>query len=220
MRTLRSSAAGSPGVGAGKSIALVLVLGYPVALYASARHDMAAPIVVVAAASLIVAGLARGIDGHGTRWGIVTLGVALAVSAAFEPAATALGYAFPIAAYLVMGAFFGRSLTGGREPIVTRIARLEGGLLEPAVLRYTRSLTVIWALLFAALAMAGILLALRPDARAWAAVANGLGPLLVGALLAGEFQVRVRRFPDHRHGTFLDFLRRLAHTDLRALLSG
>lgn len=201
-------------------MALVVVLGYPVALYASARHDMPGPIVVVVAAGLVVAGLVRALNGHGAGWGMAALGVVLSVAAMFEPAATALSYALPITAYLVIGTLFGRTLTGGREPLVTRIARLEGGELEPAVSRYTRSLTVIWASLFAVLAMACIIVPLLADARSWAAVANGLGPLLAGVLLAGEFQVRIRRFPHRRHGTFRDFLWRLAHTDLRALILG
>jgi len=216
--TSRSSGAASRSSPGGWLTALALLLGYVLALYGAARHGMVTPIVVTGAV-LVAVGLARRCGGRAARWGVAAWGLALLVAMAFEPMATALRYAVPVAVYVVLAAVFGRSLVGGREPLITRFARLQGDVLDPAVLRYTRGVTVVWASFCAVLAIACIALALVLDGGTWSLVANGLNPLLVVMLLAAEFQVRIRRFPDRPHGTFRGFLRQLACADLRALIS-
>lgn len=197
-----------------------LVLGYPLALYAAARYRITAPVVLLLSAVLIVSGLVRVIRGHVAGWGIAAGGSALLAGLVFEPTARALAYAFPTAIYAMLCLVFARSLRAEREPLITRFARLEGGVLELSVLRYTRRLTWLWAALFASLATVCLLLVPVLSLRAWTVVASGLGPVLAGLLLVGEFQVRVRRFPSRRHDSFLQFFRKLVGTDIRALISG
>ena len=40
--------------------------------------------------------------------------------------------------------FFGHTLFGGREPLISRISRLVQGQLYPEVVNYTRYVTVVW----------------------------------------------------------------------------
>ena len=98
--------------------------------------------------------------------------------------------------------------------------------LAPDLVRYTRGLTAIWAIVLAALAITDLLLALCAvpggvldslgaappvtiSREAWSWFANGLNYGLVGGLFVGEYFVRTRRFPG-RYASFFDFLRRMA----------
>lgn len=126
--------------------------------------------------------------------------------------------------------FFGRSLRGGRVPVITRIvAALEGceaAALEPRVLRYTTRLTLAWSMLLAVLALADATLAMIavPDGvlarlghpplisvsqRAWSWFANLLDYGILAGFFIGEYLLRQRLFPDPPYSSFIDFLRRM-----------
>jgi uncharacterized membrane protein len=120
-----------------------------------------------------------------------------------------------------------RTLRG--VPLITRmVAGLDGipaAQLSPALLRYTRNLTVSWAVLLSAVALVNLLLALLavPDGLL---ASNGISPpvavshrqwswatalnfaLMIGFFLV-EFAVRQRRFPG-RYRNLWDFLRRIS----------
>lgn len=126
--------------------------------------------------------------------------------------------------------FFGRSLGGGRVPVITRIvSALEGcgpDALEPRLRQYSWRLTLAWSMLLALLALADASLAVIavPDGvlarlgypplvsvsqRAWSWFANLLDyGILVGFFL-GEYLLRQRLFPEPPYRNFLDFLRRM-----------
>lgn len=98
-------------------------------------------------------------------------------------------------AMLLFGVMFGRSLLPGQEPMVTRFARHAHASLTPRVARYTRAVTWAWTLFFAAMAAASVALFAAAPARVWALFADGLTPLLVLALFAAEYLVRLRALP-------------------------
>lgn len=99
---------------------------------------------------------------------------------------------------LALAIAFGRTLTGGREPLVTRFARIvHEGKFPPGVERYTRGLTVAWTVFFSTLFVASCALYLGGFPDAWSLLANILSPLLVTAMFVVEYAVRHRVFlPD------------------------
>lgn len=94
---------------------------------------------------------------------------------------------------LALGALFGRSLIGGREPLVTRFARMvHNGPFRAAKVRYTRQVTMAWTAFFVAMAALSTgLFVLAPPA-IWSIFANLLTMPLVALMFAAEHLVRVR----------------------------
>ncbi len=115
-------------------------------------------------------------------------------------------------------------------PVITKIASaLEGvqpDALEPRLLRYTTRLTLAWAVLLAALAIADTVLAVIavPDGvlarlgyppvisvsqQAWSWFANLLDYGILAGFFLGEYLLRNRWFPDPPYRNFIDFMRRM-----------
>jgi uncharacterized membrane protein len=125
---------------------------------------------------------------------------------------------------------FGNTLQEGRTPLIERAIILLHGPPEnnsSDVIAYARTLTLIWAVLFASLASINLVLAalakpgglllsagLNPQVTvplgAWSFFANVLNYVIVAAIFAVEYRVRVRRFPERSYGGFFSFMRRLA----------
>lgn len=78
--------------------------------------------------------------------------------------------------YLAMQAalavLFGRTLVAGREPLVTRFARIVRGELPPEIVGYTRSVTAAWTLFFIVMALIAIVLYSTASREAWSAFVN------------------------------------------------
>ncbi|HET9122764.1 MAG TPA: hypothetical protein VFN52_04585, partial [Acidiferrobacteraceae bacterium] len=85
---------------------------------------------------------------------------------------------------------FGRTLSPGRVPMVTQFSTLVHGSLSPALMRYTRQVTVAWTLLFTLMAVSSLTLFVLGSLRAWSVFANMLTAPLVGLMFAGEYLVR------------------------------
>ena len=136
----------------------------------------------------------------------------------------------PVIFLLLLAWLFGRTLMPGHVPVISKIVRaLEGGDSEAMMAeldRYTRGLTTIWTVVFIAMALINLALALIASpggllARAgidsawsisdsqWSWFANWLNYGLVGAVFAIEFAYRKRRFPG-RYKNVADFFRRMA----------
>ncbi len=125
---------------------------------------------------------------------------------------------------------FGSTLLHGRTPLIERaIIMLHGSskTVTSEMTAYARRLTLVWTILFVALATinfvlaalaspGGLLLAagLHPSItiplEAWSLFANVLNYVIVAAMFAIEYQVRLRRFPQQSYGSFFNFIRRLA----------
>jgi uncharacterized membrane protein len=97
---------------------------------------------------------------------------------------------------LALAFVFGRTLAAGRDPLVTRFARVVHGTMSPALLRYTRQVTVAWTVFFLAIAFASVVLYAAGFMAAWSLLANLLNPLLVAAMFVGEYAIRHRVLPD------------------------
>lgn len=163
-------------------------------------------------------------------WAVLAFaGAGLACLAATRYALTPL-LLVPPAIVAFVGFGFARTLVQGRVPLITRMVaameQLDPAQLDPALLRYTRRLTLAWAALLGALVVFNLALAAVavPEGLlatagwpspwpisegAWAVAAHVGNYGVIAAFMLAEFQVRQRRFPD-RYTSFLHFLRRLA----------
>jgi uncharacterized membrane protein len=101
-----------------------------------------------------------------------------------------------VAINVALAVAFGRTLFGGREPLVTRFARMIHGDLPPEVVRYSRQVTIAWTALFIAICAASIGLYLGGWLAAWSFLANFLNPALIVAMFMLEYAVRHRVLPE------------------------
>lgn len=120
----------------------------------------------------------------------------------------------------LVGWMFARTLLGERRPLIARaVVAMDGPdlLQDPAVARYTRRLTLAWALYQGALAVVALLLALRawywperwpllPGPRLFGVV---LLPLAVVLLILAEFALRPRLLPQAPARSLYAFVRGL-----------
>lgn len=101
-----------------------------------------------------------------------------------------LMYLPPVLIDLALCWAFARTLGGGREPLITRFARLEGRPLDARQLAYTRRLTLVWAVFFSGLAAVSMFLAWRAPPAVWSLFTNGAGYVMALLLFLGEHVLR------------------------------
>jgi len=143
---------------------------------------------------------------------------ALAVQAwhgggALAPQAIYLGQHVTI--HLLLAFVFGLTLQAGREPLVTALARRVHGRLTPAMVVYSRKVTIAWAIYFVTMAALSLaLFALAPFA-AWATFANLVTPLAIVAMFVGEYLLRYRLHPEFERATLTQAMRAYADRSAR-----
>lgn len=103
-----------------------------------------------------------------------------------------------------LAVLFGRTLLGGREPLVTRFARIVRGELPPEIVRYTRTVTAAWTLFFIVMGIVALALYSFAPREAWSAFVNLFTIPCVVAMFVGEYAVRRFRFPSLEHSSILD----------------
>ena len=92
--------------------------------------------------------------------------------------------------YALLCMAFGRTLQGGQTPMISRFARVVHGTLSPALVRYTRSVTLAWTCYFGGIAALSLLLFWLAPVQVWSVFANLLGAPLLVLMFAGEYAVR------------------------------
>lgn len=100
------------------------------------------------------------------------------------------------AAYLFLLWYFGRTLTRGREPLITRLARRVHGSLPQGMEGFTRRLTITWCVFFAAQLIASALLFAFAPLELWSLFVNILNAPLVTLMFTGQWAFRRVRHPD------------------------
>ena len=98
--------------------------------------------------------------------------------------------------YLGLLWFFGRSLRGNREALITRVARFVHGELSLEKERYTRQVTAFWCVFFAAMAVTSVSILLFVSIDAWLFFANVLNLPILGCAFLAEFTYRLLRHPN------------------------
>lgn len=125
---------------------------------------------------------------------------------------TAALYLPPILLSAALLVLFGRTLQRGREPLVTRMARVLMNEDEPAVRQYTRVVTQVWTVFFALMLAESVLLALFAPLAIWSLFTNFINYLLIFLLFCAELCIRKLRFRGHS-------VRRFARAMIRADLA-
>lgn len=102
-----------------------------------------------------------------------------------------LYYLQHLGTHLALGAWFGRSLAPGREPVVTALARLmAGGAVSERKRRYTRGVTAGWTAFFFLNALVSTALFAWAPTPVWSVHANVLTGPLIGLVFLIELLVR------------------------------
>ncbi|MGH8323553.1 MAG: hypothetical protein ACRETD_07115, partial [Steroidobacteraceae bacterium] len=110
-------------------------------------------------------------------------------------------------AYGLMALGFARSLWAGRVPLCTQWAEKLHGPLVPARIAYTRQATVAWAVFYALLTSAILILFFAVPLRAWSLFVNFATFGLIGLMFIAEHAVRQKVIPHQRRGGALAALR-------------
>lgn len=100
-------------------------------------------------------------------------------------------------AFMLIGAVsFGHTLFGARTPLCTLFASYSATAMTPALLRYTRQVTLAWTLFFIAMATISTVLFFLPLPRAaWSAFDTFATPALLCLMFVAEYSVRRRVLP-------------------------
>lgn len=191
-----------------------LLVGLPVVSFLALRHGVPSlwfGMVDYALATLVVVAMVAGQGKAGwsaLAWVCAAAGGVAAALFLLRPA-----YLVYLPCMFINGALawlFQRTLAAGREPLISRFARLERGGHLPAVLAgYTRRLTVLWTLFFYALLAESVLLAGLASTETYLLFANTLNYLLVAGFFLIEYVYRRIRYHQFPHASPLDFIRML-----------
>lgn len=109
----------------------------------------------------------------------------------------------------VLAFTFGSSLRAGHaQALCSRIAALVvAGPLDENYLRYTWQVTLAWTLFFSVTGLLSVLLFFFGPIEWWSLLANVLTPILVGAMFAGEYFIRLWVLPDRPHMSISETIR-------------
>lgn len=115
-----------------------------------------------------------------------------------------------VAIHLLLALVFGLTLQGGREPLVTALARRVHGSLTPAMAAYSRRVTFVWTGYFVAMAALSLVLYATAPFDVWATFANLVTPLAIGVMFVGEYLLRYRLHPEFERATLAQAVRAYA----------
>jgi uncharacterized membrane protein len=109
---------------------------------------------------------------------------------------------------LAFASLFGKTLLGPGAALITRLALIvHNGVLSERHRRYTRQITLAWALFFLANATLSALLYALAPLETWSVYANLLTAPLVGVMFAVEHLVRMRVLPPEERPSIAEVVR-------------
>jgi uncharacterized membrane protein len=183
-----------------KGLLIALACACPLALHAAVLHGN--PWLVAAISAAIAGNFVWLAARKALPWWLIAAAGAAAVLAGVMDREVAARLAFlpPILIYVFLCWAFGRTRAPGREPLVTRIARLvrDGELPQPLVV-HTRRVTWLWTVALALLAAVSAGLARFAEPATWSFFTNVLSYALLAGLFVLEYLYRVVRYPAIRH---------------------
>jgi uncharacterized membrane protein len=196
---MRDSASRSGGGGSsafpwiGRAIQLATMAAWPLLVVVGARvagpRRVAVAILVLLIPEVVVA-LLGGVRSRRALWSAA--GAACLAAAAAVVDDDRILFAWPVIVSVALLVAFGSSLRG--VPVVERFARLQEASLNPAEVRYCRTVTWVWCGFFALNAVVATTLALAASRETWALYCGVLAYVAIGGLLAAEYVVRKVRF--------------------------
>jgi uncharacterized membrane protein len=198
-------------------VAVALVsLAYVLGTHWLMTRAHASPWNVVGVLSPMLAAIAVGAWRGGQR----LLGAAATLAIAGLCAQALTGMALPTSMlyfaqhagiHLFLAVGFGSTLRAGHTPLITTLAARVHREFTPAMVVYTRKVTIAWTIYF--VVMAGISLALFTLAPfdTWALFANLLTPIAVVLMFGAEYGLRYRLHPEFERTSVADAIRSYMH---------
>ena len=197
---------------------VILIIAYPFVTHLAIIFNNPVPVFILLAVILAWVISTTNFKNSLYKWiGLTIIGLSLAVLLASTPNEFALLYLPPVVLNMFLLILFGRTLLAGETALISRFAMLQYGELSPAMIRYTRNVTIVWSLFFFVMILETILLTIFASLETWSLYTNFYNYLFMSALFVIEYKVRVIRFKDLPHTGFVDFIRRLTKTNLRQL---
>lgn len=193
--------------------AAVLTVAWAIAAHVSSSSGQPSAWGAMLALAPLLVAAALGLWRLPRRWLAALLGAGLAgllvVSWPLLTARVALLYFVQhMGIYLLLASFFGRTLSGGGESLVTQMARrIHGGVLSTAQQRYTRKVTVAWTVFFVLMALTSAVLFAGAPLPVWSTFANLLGGPLIGLMFVGELLVRRLVLPAEDRASLMETVR-------------
>lgn len=126
----------------------------------------------------------------------------------------ALIYLSPISISLMLAGLFLSTLAPGQEPLITRFARLERGVLPDDLQIYTRHLTWAWTIFFCLSVLESALLALFAPVETFLLFTNSVNYLLVAAFFVSEYIYRRIRYRHHSHPSIIRLIATIARSGM------
>lgn len=197
-------------------IAIALIAAYPLLVHVALVF--AVPQLLFIAPMLFLAGICwQGLVNRNNRvWLVFSLlctGIALLE---YLDLTLYLLFLPPVVIPLLLLFIFGRTLISGREPLITAIGEAARGPLSVAMRSYTRRLTQLWCVVFVMMIAWSAILPWLEQPELWSWFTNIINYGVVGVLFVGEFMLRKKLFPNHNHPGFFEYLRIIAHANIRS----
>lgn len=185
-----------------KIFQLLAIAGYPVLLHLAvvSKSTLAVTLLLCAALLLYLAAFLRRAHKRQAVAVVFVLGTVILLLLFREHTTRYFLFSIPVLIYLGLFFVFGRTLIGGREPLIAQISRRErGGILPPELVPYTRGVTLLWTGYFAGAAVLSLILARYTALATWSTFANIVSYLILALLFFGEYFYRRIRFPEFPH---------------------
>ena len=106
--------------------------------------------------------------------------------------------------HAALATIFALTLRPGHEPLVTALARRVHRSLTPAMVGYSRKVTILWAAYFVAMALLSVALHVLLPFDAWAVFANLVTPVAMVVLFVGEYLFRYWLHPEFERATLAE----------------
>ena len=173
---------------------------YALASYLLMNHAANSPLALAAVLGPIAGAMLAGLWLSGRR--VLALVLAAGAAALITFAIRGEGVSAPLlylaqhaGVHFGLGLWFASTLRAHRTPLITVFAKQLHREVTPAVLHYTRQVTVAWVVFFFAMTALSLLLFFASYA-AWTLFANLLTPVAIAAMFVGEYLLRYRLHPE------------------------
>jgi hypothetical protein len=113
--------------------------------------------------------------------------------------------------HLFLAAAFGATLRAGHTPLITTLASRVHRNFTPAMVVYTRKVTLAWTLYFVGMSLISIGLFAFASFDKWALFANLLTPVAVVVMFGAEYLLRYQLHPEFERTTVADAIRSYMH---------
>lgn len=182
----------------------LVVVGYPVAMHlllTSGQWPLATLLLALAPFALLPLSLLGG--GH-RGWALLAAAALLAASAwgwqTLLQRQDLIYLLQNVGMQGMLAAGFGHTLLGGREPLVSQLARrVHRDDYNEQIARYTRQATWAWTLYFIAMGLVSVLLFVTAPLAVWSWFVNFASFLTLGTMFVAEYAVRRWRLRGIRH---------------------